>query len=581
MKFRWKLMGAFMVLVGVMTLMLYLLFDRTLNGYAVDEAREQLSGQVRLARLLIERENSTDLQLTARRLGEVVKARVTILTPSGVVVGDSEVDKAELAALDNHSGRPEIQQAAATGVGAAIRYSSTLRTDLLYSALSFTTATSSGFVRLAVPLTSLSRIRSTLHGMIGGAIALAVPMALLFSYILSRIILKPLETISVAADRIGKGETDVRIPVQGRDEVGALAHVMNDMSGRIREQMQRMAAEKQQLDAILHGMGEGVMVLSEEGVITLVNPTFRSMFSVAGEVVGQSLIEISRNPELLEAYREQQSAGELLREISLQAQGRTLLTHWVPLKIDGTRCGVVAVFHDISEMKKTEQMRRDFVANVSHELRTPVTIIKGYAETLLDGALESDPERARRFTEIIYSHAGRLTLLITDLLALSRLEVKGTALTLSALDPRAVVDRAVTLTREQALERQIDVAVEIPIATPQVLADAGSIEQVLVNLLDNAIKYTPHDGKVRVSCADEGECIRITVADSGIGIPAKDQARIFERFYRVDEARSREQGGTGLGLAIVKHIVQLHNSEISVTSEPGHGSVFTFTLKKA
>lgn len=582
MKFRWKLMLSFMLLVITMAGLFYLLFDRTLNGYAADEAREQLNHQARLARLMIERTHSIDIQATAKAVGEVIKARVTIIGPDGRVIGDSEVAGDDLAGLDNHGDRPEIRQATAFGSGASIRYSSTIRMDMLYTALPFKTPVAQGFIRLAIPLDSLSRVRTTLHGMIGGAIILAVLVSLLLSFLLSRIVFKPLEAISAAAARIGNGELDLRIPVSGNDEISGLATVMNEMSGQIRKQLQSIAAEKTQLNAILQGMGEGVMVVGYDGSITLVNPAFQGMFALDGDVVGRQLIEVSRHPDLLSAFSEQQrSHGDLLREIVIQPQGRTLLTHLVPLEFEGRRQGCVAVFHDISDMKKVENMRRDFVANVSHELRTPVAVIKGYAETLLDGTLDSDPERARRFTEIIRSHSERLTALINDILILSRLEARGTVLELTALDAVEAALQAVQLLQEQAGARGIDVQVDISGEVPRVMAEPGRLEQVLVNLLDNALKYTPEGGSVRIFSEDAGDFVRISVADNGLGIPSKDLPRIFERFYRVDAARSREQGGTGLGLAIVKHIIQLHGGEVAVTSTIGRGSTFSFTLKKA
>jgi two-component system phosphate regulon sensor histidine kinase PhoR len=250
--------------------------------------------------------------------------------------------------------------------------------------------------------------------------------------------------------------------------------------------------------------------------------------------------------------------------------------------VDSVRLGIVAVFHDISDLKKAENMRRDFVANVSHELRTPVTIIKGYAETLLDGTLETDPLHARRFVEIISSHSERLTNLINDILTLSSLETNEALLELNPLDVSATIAKGCTLLQERAVQKNITILNDsISDTLSRVMADQGRLEQVIVNLLENAIKYTSDGGTVRLFTEDEGACIKVSIADTGIGIPFKDLPRIFERFYRVDEARTREQGGTGLGLAIVKHIVQLHGGTVSVTSEPGKGSVFSFTLNKA
>jgi two-component system, OmpR family, phosphate regulon sensor histidine kinase PhoR len=435
-----------------------------------------------------------------------------------------------------------------------------------------------------MPLEYLASARDTLHGMVGGATVVTVLIALMFSYALSNLTSRPLRDMADAAARIGYGGSKAKIPVLSDDEIGMLAGVLNDMSERIEDQVQRLSEEKQRLDTILSSMGEGIMVTAPDGVITLVNPAFRRLFSIAGDVEGKKLVEISRHPDLLEAFNDlgKPDVNELVREISLQPNDCTLFTHWVPLKVDGVRQGIVAVFHDISDLKKAENMRRDFVANVSHELRTPVTIIKGYAETLLDGILESDPARAVRFVEIISSHSERLTNLINDILTLSSLESKEALIELNSLDVSGTIAKVCQLLHERAVQKNIAIINEtVGGALPRVMADQGRLEQVVVNLLENAIKYTPEGGSVRLYSEDIGEFVRVSVADSGIGIPFKDLPRIFERFYRVDEARTREQGGTGLGLAIVKHIVQLHGGDVSVTSESGKGSLFSFTLKKA
>lgn len=585
MGFRTKLVLSYIFLVALVTGSFYLYFDHTLQKRMIEESRANLASQIQLARLLVMRDKQPHTpQQLATSIGTVIKARVTLIAPNGTVTGDSDVGPERLAQLENHLHRPEVQEALKNGSGSSLRYSDTLRTSMLYSAVTYGNGATEGIIRLAMPLEYLTSARNALHGMVGGAAVVTLLIALLFSYILSNLTTRPLRDMADAAARIGQGGSKARIPVVSTDEIGMLATVLNDMSERIEDQVQRLSAEKQRLDTILRSMGEGVMVTSLDGVITMVNPAFRRLFSITGTVEDKKLVEISRHPDLLEAFDSLGRPGmnELVREISIQPHDTTLLTHWVPLNVNGARQGVVAVFHDISDLKKAENMRRDFVANVSHELRTPVTIIKGYAETLLDGLLESDPKRAVRFVEIIASHSERLTNLINDILTLSSLETKDALLELNPLDAAGTIAKACMLLHERAAQKNLTITNEtVHGALPRVMADQGRLEQVVVNLLENAIKYTPDGGTVRLFTEDDDAHVRVSVADTGIGIPFKDLPRIFERFYRVDEARTREQGGTGLGLAIVKHIVQLHDGTVSVTSEPGKGSIFSFTLRKA
>ena len=585
MGFRAKLTLSYIFLVTMVTGSFYIYFSHSLQKGMIEESRANLASQTQLARLLVVRdEKVTSPQQLAKSIGTVIKARVTLIAPDGKVIGDSDLGQERLAGVENHLHRPEVQEALKNGSGTALRYSDTVRTSMLYSAATYGSGATGGIIRLAVPLEYLASTRNALHGLVGGAAAVTILIALLFSYILSNLTSKPLRDMAAAAAHIGKNGNTSKIPVVSRDEIGMLATVLNEMSERIEEQVQRLSAEKQRLDTILRSMGEGVMVTSPEGVITLVNPAFRRLFSISGEVEGKKLVEISRHPDLLEASNElgKPDVNELVREISIEPKDIILLTHWVPLNVNGFRQGIVAVFHDITDLKKAENMRRDFVANVSHELRTPVTVIKGYAETLLDGALESDPARALRFVEIISNHSDRLTNLINDILTLSSLETKDAMIELNPLDIARTIAKACVLLQEHAAEKNIAILNEsVSGSLPRVMADQGRLEQVVVNLLENAIKYTSEGGTVRLFTEDDDEFVRVSIADTGIGIPFKDLPRIFERFYRVDEARTREQGGTGLGLAIVKHIVQLHGGAVSVTSEPGKGSMFSFTLRKA
>ena len=584
MKFRWKLTLSYLLLILLLTGAYYISFDRNAQTYFLKESREHLISQTRLAGLLAERENDAlSPQRLAEKIGAVVHARVTLIDRSGAVMGDSDLRRANSHELENHLQRPEIQQALRTGSGSAIRYSKTLKISMLYTASTYETNEQVALIRLALPLKNLENAAASLRRMTAGTVSGTILLALIFSAFLSKITSRPLQEMAKLAARIGKTEERIIIPVVSRDEIGSLATVLNDMSERIDIQMQSLSTEKTRLDAILRGMGEGVALISRDGIITLVNPAFLGMFEVDETVKGKNLIEISRNPDILAAfYNVIASREKLVHEIKLLSGNRTLLANWTPLSLAGERDCIVAVFHDITAMKRMEEMRSDFVANVSHELRTPVSVIKGYAETILQNdMLYSNQEQACRFVEIIYRHSERLTTLINDILTLSSLEAEKTKLDLHPMDIVGTIIKSRNLLSSEAASKNITLATAIADGLPKALADQGRLEQVLVNLIDNAIKYTPDGGEISITADAIDSAIRISVRDTGVGIPSKDLSRIFERFYRVDEGRSRERGGTGLGLAIAKHIVQLHGGDLSVTSVPEKGSVFSFTLRTA
>ena len=584
---RWKLVASYLALVLIMAAVLYGYLNHTLEKNLRQDVKDNLFNEAGLVRLMAEKEISDihrDAPSLADRAGKTIKARVTIIARNGRVTGDSEVGPGMIGKLDNHGDRPEIAAALQHGSGSSLRYSTTLQTHMLYVALPFATKTGeTGAVRLALPLSQVENAQSELRKVLAAAIVLAFLCSLLLGYIFSNITTRPLRTIAAAAARIGKGDLGFRIPVTEKDEAAGLAAVMNDMAIQLETQMTRISTEKSRLDTILNSMGEGVMVTDINGTVTLANPSFRTLFSLGEYVEGESLIELTRQPVLHNALRKVLDAGEeILEEITLQPpEEKTILTHWVPLLAGGSMTGVVAVFHDITDLKRLEKIRRDFVANVSHELRTPVAVIKGYAETLISDGQKMDPERVANFSKIIHNHAERLTILIGDLLTLSQLESGKLELNLQPVVIQGAVNRAFSLLESKAKEKEITMRQEIGHADTPVLADLGRLEQVLINLLDNAIKYTPQKGCITVFTEDFGNRIRVNVSDTGIGIPAKDLPRIFERFYRVDAARSRELGGTGLGLSIVKHIVQGHGGAVSVESVPGKGSTFAFILRKA
>lgn len=587
LKIQWKFMASYLLLVLLISGVFYAYLNHTLRKHLAEEIQQNLFSEARLTRLIAARdihEMRSDAQTIARSIAGEIRARVTIIMADGTVAGDSDVKPSELAELENHLYRPEVQDALKTGQGHSVRHSSTIRTSMLYVALPFSTASGEhGILRLALPLTAVETARASIRTVLGASLAVSLGIALLLSYILSSVTSRSLRNMTAIAARIGSGEFNRRIPVTTRDEVGELARVMNDMTARIENHLGMISEEKNRLDTILRGMGEGLMVSDAAGNITLVNQAFLDLFAITEEVEGRPIIEISRHPGLHDAFnRIIATKNERQEEMELRpVQDKTVLTHWVPLVKNGELQGVVAVFHDISDIKKLENIRRDFVANVSHELRTPVTVIKGYAETLLAGVLENDPERARRFIEIILTHSERLADLIGDLLTLSQLESGNLGLEKIKVNIERAVSHAAGLLEPKAASKEITINLSEVKNLPPVLADPARLEQVLINLLDNAIKYSPKGGSITVSGVDCGEMVKIRVRDTGIGIPPKDLPRIFERFYRVDTARSREEGGTGLGLSIVKHIVQLHGGSVSVENEQSKGSTFWFTLKKA
>lgn len=578
MSFRWKLFCSYVLLALIIAAGGFGYVNHLLKKRLIDESRSNLLQQAQLARLLADQQTGATPQALARKLGSALKARVTLIAPDGQVLGDSDVRDDQVDSLENHLARPEVEQALARGDGTAIRYSDTLRTTMLYAALPLKSH-QAAILRLALPLDSFDEAKQTLHRLLGGVVIALLVISLTLSIVFSNITARPLREIADAAARIGVGERGVRIPTGKGSEFDYLAGVLNEMAGRIEEQMHKLSSEQQRLAAILRGMGEGVMVTDTRGTVMLINPACRRQFGLQGDVEGRPLVEVCRHPDLLQAFEEQRESGhEISCEITIPATNLVLRAHWVPLSGDNGKRGTVAVFHDISDLKRVETMRRDFVANVSHELRTPVAVIKGYAETLLDGTLEESSDRSRRFVEVIVSHAERLTNLINDILTLSKLEAKDASLTLHPLDLCGTVRKALMLMEDHARTKGVKLSAVCPEGLPKVLADQGQLEQVLLNLLDNAIKYTPDGGDVAIEASTSQGRLQISVSDTGIGIPSKDLPRIFERFYRVDEGRSREQGGTGLGLSIVKHIVQLHGGEITVTSEAGKGSRFMVTL---
>jgi two-component system phosphate regulon sensor histidine kinase PhoR len=438
-----------------------------------------------------------------------------------------------------------------------------------------------GLLRLSLPLES---VQKTLFA-IRKIVLIGLTFALVFAFILGSIVagrtINPINRMIQISRRFSKGDFSRRIIHVSKDEIGELAATLNKMAQDIEDKIKEVKTQNQKLAAIFNSMIEGIIVVDKISHIISINPTIEKIFSVSRkEVEGRAFLEAIRNNDIYEVISSVLTKGKpLSAEISLILPvRRTFEINATPIFDNNVVSGCLIVIHDITEIRRLETVRSDFVANVSHELKTPLTSIKGFVETLLEGALD-DKENNRNFLKIIQDHAERLDTLVNDLLSLSHLESKEIMLKKTNFNLKQQVESVISGFRSQLKKKDIEIKNDLP-AGISLAADKDKLEQVVTNLIDNAIKFNKEKGFVRVFSEEINGKLKITVEDSGIGIPEKDIPRIFERFYRVDKARSRELGGTGLGLSIVKHIVELHNGSVGVESTEGIGSTFWFILHK-
>jgi len=523
-----------------------------------------------------------------RDLAASMQIRITYITLDGAVLSDSGVAAQQVGLMENHAGRPEVLQALNGELGTSLRYSDTLSQDLLYVARRFggNSAVPEGVVRVARPQSQMRKTLDSLYGHTGWVYGFSIVLAFGLVSLVSRQVSRAISSVAQAAADIGQGGPGKRIRFSPSTEMTPLVNAFNNMLERIESNMQTIVKQKMESEAVLNGMKAGLIVLDGRGHILRGNYAAQEIFPGLSTFAGRKPMELCLLLGLQDACDvalAKRKAGDFSPGnvvVALQG-GRSFDVSIVPIKGDA-ELGAIMVFHDITEIRRVEQIRRDFVANVSHELRTPLTSIKGYAETLL-GLDSYDPGQTRTFLEVIQRNANHMNTMLDELLQLSRLEHGKQRVDMVSVDPASALYSAWKSC--QPLRKQVDFVNELAPGTPAVRANFEQLVQVFRNVLENALKYVPDEtARIRVHAESSGHELSVFIDDNGPGIPAEDQSRIFERFYRVEKDRNSSIGGTGLGLAICRHIMVSHGGRITVQSpvpETGNGSRFIITLPVA
>lgn len=585
-KLIWHLYPSYLLLILLTLTATGWFAGRSMRAFYLTQIRQDLLNQAYLLTdlfvPLLEPLRRQELDRRCKQVGGKVRTRFTVILPDGRVVGDSEALPDE---MENHGDRPEIRQALKGDVGSSIRFSGTLRQRMLYVAIPIQDkdrAAVQGVVRISIATDAIDEQLRKLQIRIAlGGVIIAV-LASLICLVISRRITRPIEAMRQGAARYARGDLSHRLHPPETMELAGLANAMNQMAHDLEGRIQAVVRQRNESQAVLSSMVEGVIALDrEERILNLNEAAARLLRRPVDFLRGRSIQEVMRSRDLHHLVHTTLSEGANTEgDITLYQNGDQILNiHCTSLRdSDGVSKGALLVINDVTQLRRLENMRSEFAANVSHEIKTPLTAIQGFVETLHQGAVD-DPAEADRFLGIIQKHVRRLTAIIDDLMQLSRLEQdqESRRLAMENGPVAEVIRTAVGLCRAKADEKQINVEVACEEGLT-VAMDAELMEQAVVNLLDNAVKYSPAGSRIEVEARRNQQEICIHVRDQGMGIPSRHLPRLFERFYRVDKARSRNMGGTGLGLAIVKHIIQAHGGQVTVQSVQQRGSTFTLHL---
>jgi len=575
-----RILLSYLLITPLLLISLELYLSGTVKDNYISNLKESLTTQGRLIADQIPVSFTNNLDDFCKKYKEKTGARVTIINSSGKVLGDSDEPSGQ---MENHSDRQEIRDAEISDVGSSIRYSKTLQKNLLYLAIAVNRGSEKNILRLSVPFHDVETAMKTIRIRIIVASLAVSFIVIVFGLIQIRRLTRSIEEITAFSKDVAAGNFRKRLFLKEKGELAELGMNISNMAGELHGRLLQSDEEKQKVEAILRNMSDGLVLTDTKGTILLSNDAIRNLFGIQSDIQGKTLIEALRNAELMEIVENVVSSkGKILREISISQPKELYLmataTPFYSSQVERELSGVVLTFHDITRLRKLEEIRKDFVANVSHEIKTPITAIKGFAETLLEGALD-DRENARKFLKTIKNHSERLNSLVSDLLTLSRIELGDVQIDKRPVNLNEIIDSVFTTLGEKAQRKGLYLKKQISSEVDVVQADRDRLIQILLNLSDNGIKFTDKGGvmvkvkseKLKVE-NEEKNFIEISVEDTGTGIPRKNLPRIGERFYRVDRARSRELGGTGLGLAIVKHLVKAHGWEMKIESDEGKGT---------
>jgi two-component system phosphate regulon sensor histidine kinase PhoR len=578
MTFRTRgLLGALAVL-GVALGVSVLLIEESLRRDLEADARREILNQSRLVGALIAHQDRLDdPDADADALGRLIAARVTLIDAQGRVVGDSDVGTAELASVENHAGREEIVAAARDGEGAAVRRSRTTSVDTMYAAVAVPRGPVA-FVRVAISLASVGdrlwELRTRALAGLGAGLAVAA----LLTWLASSVVNRRIRSVAEAAARYRAGDFTRPARDYGRDEIGVVATVLDETARTLGARLSDMARQSAHTTAILDGMVEGVLLVDAAGRLVMTNPAAREMLRLADATAGRPYQEVVRQPGLASAFAQALAGGAPGPvDVSVGGDRRLALVGRVVAVAREQGGGAVLVLHDVTELRRADQVRRDFVANVSHELRTPLTAIRGGLEALTDTPPPSADEQ-QQILEIMVRQGGRMERLVRDLLRLARLDANQEVLDRTPCQLAAVVAEVERDLGSALAARGQRIVATVNPPTLSLWADRTKLGDILRNLVENAVHHAPPGSAIEIGAAEAGATVEVTVADTGPGIPEDELRRIFERFYRVDRARSRDPGGTGLGLAIVRHLTELHGGRVVARNRPTGGALLTVTL---